>query len=310
MGDYCMNIAYVARNKNELDIHFSPAGHKEVETIIGAVEYTIETTVNAFNKDDIYLAVRVEPLSQAIDELKEVIKTHHVERLQDGVCSIEGGVSLVDLVNSFERIASHAANVSLHVIKKVRRDRDFDEMHGHATDMQTEEYKALYHYYESQYIEPILMHHRDMIEVANRAAAEAANKALSEKKSGKKSSDKKASDKKSSDKKNSDKKPVEKKPEDKKTVEKKSDDKKEQVKIEKPQNQKDDEKTEVLNGNEKIQDVKENEKKDTEITSDKKEIEKKVADKSASDKKTDKNAAKKESDIKNTDKKNSGKKKR
>ena len=221
MGDYCMNIAYVARDKNELDIHFSPAGHKEVETIIGAVEYTIETTVNAFNKDDTYLAVRVEPLSQAIDELKEVIKSHHVERLQDGVCSIEGGVSLFDLVNSFERIASHAANVSLHVIKKVRRDNDFDEMHGHATDMQTEEYKALYHYYESQYIEPILMHHNNMmIESASKAEAEAANKALSDKKSGKKSSDKKSADKKSADKKNSDKKEVEKKSSEKSVEEK------------------------------------------------------------------------------------------
>ena len=159
MGDYCMNIAYVARDKNEQDIHFSPAGHKEVETIIAAVEYTIETAVKSFTGDDVYLAVRVEPLSEVIDELKEVIKSHHVERLQDGVCSIEGGVELFDLVNSFERLSSHAANVSLHVIKKVRKDKNFDEMHGHANDNQTEEYKALYHYYQSQYIEPILAHH-------------------------------------------------------------------------------------------------------------------------------------------------------
>ena len=156
MGDYCMNIAYVARNKNEQEIHFSPAGHMETEDIIAAVEYTLELTFNAFRDDDVSLAIRVEPLSEAIDELKEIIKSHHVERLQEGTCSIEGGVSLFDLVNSFERIASHAANVSLHVIKKVRKDREFDEMHGHASDNLSEEYKAMYHYYESKYIEPVL----------------------------------------------------------------------------------------------------------------------------------------------------------
>ncbi len=161
MGDYCMNIAYVARDKNEMGIHFSPSGHKEVETMIEAVKYTVETAVNAFINDDISLAVRVEPLSQTIDRMKEIIKVHHVERLQEGICSIEGGVSLFDLVNSFERIASHAANVSLHVIKKVRKDSDFDEMHGHANDMHTEEYKALNRYYESQYIDPILVHQGD-----------------------------------------------------------------------------------------------------------------------------------------------------
>ena len=162
IGDYCMNIAYVAKEKNEQDIHFSPSGHKEVEGIISATEYTLETTIKAFTTDDTSMAVRVEPLSEAIDELKEIIKSHHVDRLQEGTCSIAGGVSLFDLVNSFERIASHAANVSLHVIKKVRQDEEFDEMHGHATDNHSEEYKALYRYYESQYIDPILNHHLEM----------------------------------------------------------------------------------------------------------------------------------------------------
>ena len=156
VGDYCMNIAYVAREKNEQEIHFSPAGHMETEDIIDAVDYTLELTFKAFRDDDVSLAIRVDPLSEVIDELKEIIKSHHVERLQEGTCSIEGGVSLFDLVNSFERIASHAANIALHVIKKVLKDRDFDEMHGHASDNLSEEYKAMYHYYESKYIEPVI----------------------------------------------------------------------------------------------------------------------------------------------------------
>ncbi|SEQ70600.1 phosphate:Na+ symporter [Lachnospiraceae bacterium NE2001] len=190
MGDYCMNIAYVARDKNEQDIHFSPVGHKEVEDIIAAVKYTLETTFKAFTTDDVNLAVRVDPLSETIDELKEIIKSHHVERLQEGICSIAGGVSLFDLVNSFERIASHAANVSLHVIKKVRRDDEFDEMHGHANDSHSEEYKALYRYYESQYIDPILRENvEDLIQQAEaeKAAREAAEATKKSKESEKKS---------------------------------------------------------------------------------------------------------------------------
>ncbi|MBR0146306.1 MAG: Na/Pi cotransporter family protein [Eubacterium sp.] len=156
IGDYCMNIAYVAKEKNEQGIHFSPYGHREVDTIVSAVEYTMDTCFNAFRKDDEALAVRVEPLSETIDKLKELIKSHHVERLQTGECSIQGGVHLFDLINSFERISSHSANVALHVIKRVSNNRDFDEMHGHANDSFSEEYKALYHYYSSQYVDPLL----------------------------------------------------------------------------------------------------------------------------------------------------------
>lgn len=156
MGDHCINIFYVAQDKNAQDIHFSPAGHQEVEMIIQAVDNTMKTTFEAFKHDNAAAAIRIEPLAEIIDKLKEVIKAHHVERLQSGDCGIEGGIALVDLVTSFERISSHCANISLHIVKRVGNDRNFDEMHGHANDSFSEEYKALYHYYESQYITPVL----------------------------------------------------------------------------------------------------------------------------------------------------------
>jgi phosphate:Na+ symporter len=107
----------------------------ETEDIIDAVDYTLELTFKAFRDDDVSLAIRVDPLSEVIYELKEIIKSHHVERLQEGTCSIEGGVSLFDLVNSFERIASHAANIALHVIKKVLKDLvDNEDKHNPLTD--------------------------------------------------------------------------------------------------------------------------------------------------------------------------------
>ena len=157
MGDYCMSIAYVAKDKNEGGFHFSPEGHREVDAMIASTEYALDTVFDSFTKSDMNLSVRVEPLSESIKKLVDVIKSHHVERLQDGNCSIEGGVYLFDLLNSFERIASHAANISLHVIKRIRGDREFDEMHGHANDNFSEEYKALCKYYESKYIDPILV---------------------------------------------------------------------------------------------------------------------------------------------------------
>ncbi len=156
MGDHCINIFYVAQDKNAQNIHFSPAGHQEVEAIIQAVDNTMKTTFEAFKHDNASAAIRIEPLAEIIDKLKEVIKAHHVERLQSGDCGIEGGIALVDLVTSFERISSHCANISLHIVKRVGNDHNFDEMHGHANDSFSEEYKALYHYYESQYITPVL----------------------------------------------------------------------------------------------------------------------------------------------------------
>ncbi|MBQ1326926.1 MAG: Na/Pi cotransporter family protein [Eubacterium sp.] len=191
-GDYCMNIAYVARDKNEQGIHFSPSGHKEVNTIISAVDYVLKTTFKSFSDEDASLAIRVEPISESVDKLKEIIKSHHVERLNNGTCSIQGGVALFDLINCFERISSHCSNIALHVIKRVGGDRDFDEMHGHANDSYSEEYKALYHYYESLFIDPVLPEKQKEAPVADFLKEE---EAKSEKKMEKEHNKKKSKDK-------------------------------------------------------------------------------------------------------------------
>lgn len=156
MGDHCINISFVAQDKNDQNIHFSSAGHAEVDTIIAAVDNAMRTTFEAFKHDNSAAAIRIEPLAETIDKLKETIKSHHVDRLQAGDCGIEGGIALVDLVTSFERISSHCANIALHIVKRVANDRNFDDMHGHANDSFSEEYKALFHYYESQYIKPVI----------------------------------------------------------------------------------------------------------------------------------------------------------
>jgi phosphate:Na+ symporter len=258
MGDHCINIAYVAQDKNEQRIHFSPTGHKEVETIIAAVDATMKTTFDAFKNNDAGAAIRVEPLAETIDKLKETIKAHHVERLQNGDCGIEGGIALVDLVTSFERLASHCANISLHIIKRVENDSNFDEMHGHANDNFSEEYKALYYYYESQYLAPVL--------VDNMAAA-TENAAVQPKAEEKKISDKHEHIKEHS-KKKTEKKDIIKKELIKKDTEKKDTDRKEVLKKE---------------SEKKESDKKEISKKD----SVKKAPAKKTADKKLSDKKTD-----------------------
>ena len=156
IGDYCMNIAYTARSNHDDNIVFSEAGKAEIDTIVSATKYTLETLTKSFSEDDGRKAIRIEPMAHTINNLKDIIKSHHVDRLQVGDCGVEGGVALADLTNSFERIASHAANIALHIIKRTSGDQGFDEMHGHVEDTNSEEYRALENYYFTMYIQPVL----------------------------------------------------------------------------------------------------------------------------------------------------------
>lgn len=157
IGDHCENLLVVSRNIQEQKISFSDQGMKEIEMALKATANIIDMTLSAFKEDDLQAISRIEPLAQTISEITELIKDHHVIRLQVGECGIPGGFALVDILTSLDRIGSHCKNIGLHIAKKIRGTH-MDEMHGHIyiTGYKTsEEYKALYVYYSSTYEDPI-----------------------------------------------------------------------------------------------------------------------------------------------------------
>lgn len=157
IGDHCENLLIVSKNISEQKISFSDQGMKEIQTALKATDNIIDMTLSAFKEDDLQAISRIEPLAQTISEITELIKDHHVVRLQVGECGIPGGFALVDILTSLDRIGSHCKNIGLHIAKKIRGTH-MDEMHGHIyiTGYKTsEEYKALYVYYSSIYEDPI-----------------------------------------------------------------------------------------------------------------------------------------------------------
>ena len=156
IGDRCINIAFAAQEKKEKGVAFSAAGLLEIAAISGAVDQVINMTLDAFEHDQEKAAHRIFPLSETIGSLSEAIQSHHVERLQEGDCGVNGGVVLYDLVNSFESIGSHASNIARHVVKRVIGNEAFDDMHGEVVDPTSPEYKAMELFYREKYLEPIM----------------------------------------------------------------------------------------------------------------------------------------------------------
>ena len=56
--------------------------------------------------------MRVEPLEQVIDILKESLLTGHIRRLQEGTCSIGAGFVWSDLLTDLGRTADHCSNIA------------------------------------------------------------------------------------------------------------------------------------------------------------------------------------------------------
>lgn len=117
IGDHAVNILESAQEMQDKGVTFSAEGQTEVAILSAAVEEVLQMTVNAFATHDTALAVRVEPLEQVVDELVFEIRKNHIQRLQSGVCTIELGFILSDLLTNLERISDHCSNIASTIVE-------------------------------------------------------------------------------------------------------------------------------------------------------------------------------------------------
>ena len=102
-------------------------------------------------------AQKVEPLCETVEELRDTLKEHHINRLASGSCSTAAGISLVELVTSLDRIAAHCSNVTLHMMQK-NSTNDFFDAHEEAHNIRhshDESDIAMLQYYKNQYVKPV-----------------------------------------------------------------------------------------------------------------------------------------------------------
>lgn len=151
IGDHCVKISEVAAFNKAEKIPFSDFAKKELNTIGSAVEMILNITTDAFFTDNPDLAAKVEPLRNVVDNLSDTIRANHVVRLQKGSCSVQSGISLVELLNSLERISAYSSNIALHILAK-HSGGEFDE-HAYVENLHAndESFKIMLRQYSEEF---------------------------------------------------------------------------------------------------------------------------------------------------------------
>ena len=117
MADHAMAVAKAAREIDEKKIEFSKQAKGELAVLEQAVLDIVDRTVAAYSSFDLEQAIKIEPQEQVVDALVKEVKSRHVRRLRDGLCTVEYGFVLEDLLTACERTADHCSNVAVEMLQ-------------------------------------------------------------------------------------------------------------------------------------------------------------------------------------------------
>ena len=155
ISDHAVNILESAEELREKGLAFTDEARKELHYMFCAVTETVEMALEAFEKTDLEIASRVEPLEEVVDVLKGQLRSSHILRMQRGECSIEAGFVWSDLLTDLERVSDHCSNIAGCVLEM---SNEALNVHSYLETVRHEssDYAVAYSAYAEKYLKDIL----------------------------------------------------------------------------------------------------------------------------------------------------------
>ena len=144
IGDHSVNLMEVSKEMFDKKQAFSDDANESIGVLNEAVMELMDLTIRSFEENNLHDAAKIEPLEEVVDMIIFKIKKKHVQRLQDGDCTIQLGFALNDLLTSYERIADHCSNIGAAVIETYHGTFDVHEYLVHLKEAHDADFERRY----------------------------------------------------------------------------------------------------------------------------------------------------------------------
>lgn len=151
MSDHAKNIGEAATEINEKKLLFSEAAEKELSRLEDAIQEIASLTIDAFLNNDFEEAKKVDPLEEVIDDLCDILKSRHIDRVSRQECTLENGFVFNDILTDYERIADHCSNIALDLVEEGEELFHEHEYHRNMDYRQDPVYVNYFNSYKDKY---------------------------------------------------------------------------------------------------------------------------------------------------------------
>ncbi|MBQ8413172.1 MAG: Na/Pi cotransporter family protein [Lachnospiraceae bacterium] len=153
ISDLAVDILLGVEQMYKKEQEFSKKAMEELRVYGLALKDILELTVDAFVNNDREKVAQVQLMEDLMDSMNKEVKKRHVKRLKKGKCTIELGISLSDITDTYERISDHCSNIAVSV---VQADDEEVEAHNYRKEMKDNQewFEKKYGELEAKYVLP------------------------------------------------------------------------------------------------------------------------------------------------------------
>ena len=115
VGDAMENISKMLEKVHHADIRFSSLALKELTEISDQAGMFLDHIIDGMKEKSSGFYEKALATEDRIDQMREDMRSNHIERLRNGECSVDAGVFFISLVSSYEKMGDYCYNISTGV---------------------------------------------------------------------------------------------------------------------------------------------------------------------------------------------------
>lgn len=138
IGDYAYKFSKIVEDMHEKGIQLSEYAYKDFEKIYNITEDAILVTMHMIKEKNIDSVIEIEALKEFAEMQRENYKNAHIQRLKEGKCNVDTGISFLELLTICEKIIEHCSNIALATLNYMTKENFVTEQEVRKTMYKTQ----------------------------------------------------------------------------------------------------------------------------------------------------------------------------
>ena len=115
VGDSMENISKMLERMQEADVQFSDRAVQDLVSISDQVTLFLDFVVEGLKEKSAGFYETALEMEDTVDQMRENMRSQHIERLRAGQCSVDAGVLFIAMVSGYEKMGDYCFNIATGV---------------------------------------------------------------------------------------------------------------------------------------------------------------------------------------------------
>jgi phosphate:Na+ symporter len=116
IGDHAVNVVEVGERKINQKLSFSDSALAEADALSKEIDQMFDHVIAALERNDLQEARAALVNESRLNRMQIDFRRSHVERMTENICTPEGGLVFIDLVDNVEKAGDHLTNIAQAII--------------------------------------------------------------------------------------------------------------------------------------------------------------------------------------------------